>query len=1102
MKLSFQDIRDTCGKAATSRGQEYFQTGRVLTFSAVINPDEFGVTLLGSVKGSGNNNYEQTVGLFPDADFVDIEGHCSCPVRYNCKHVAALCFHYQRNPETATQRSPLKVISNNLGPGPNDLTPGITSWLLDLSESEGEADAMRLPVADYPVYVLTKTPNAQQPLHVDATIRVTHPRKNGKGLVKGKPASPDELTSTYFRHGCRIDDIDLDIGRLLSGLAERFWGANHRISLTGRSGFVAVSLMIESGRCYWANTNQSPLRLGDPKTLSVTWKEQESGNLSIDFGELTASNIIPTNPPFYIDAESSIIGLVECGEWSANQLTMLFKAPEIPADQITQLDQILVERFPTLPLPPTDPTALRENPGDSMRPCITLSNTPVMLGEVYTVSLSFDYDGDRVPGFPFQPISRISTSAGRVAVHRRPEQEESAVARLLEIGLTQYMPSHYQTQSVIFCALDRIGEQRNDLTIWCRIIDEELDKLRAEGWIIEQDQDFRLQFREADWEAPVLEDIDEPGTDWFTMGFDLIVDDNRLPLAPLLAELVHTNPDEMPEILTLELEPHQFVRLPAARIIPFIETLKDLFNRLPLNEKGQFKVSRFDALSINELGDRIQGGQQLRELAEKLQDFSGIRPVDVPQGFKSELRPYQQSGLDWLGFLSEYGFNGILADDMGLGKTIQTLAHLLVQKNEGLLDAPCLIVAPTSLMGNWRREIEKFTPELSALVLHGPQRSQYYAELSDYDIILTTYPLLSRDEAHISALKYHTIVLDEAQAIKNPKTKMASTVRKLKAQHRLCLSGTPLENHLGELWSLFDFLMPGFLGSLDQFTRFFRTPIERHSDLQRQAMLTKRVQPFLLRRSKTEVAKELPPKTEILQNVQLGRAQAELYESIRISMDKRVREAIASQGVARSHITILDALLKLRQICCDPRLLSLKQAQTLNQSAKLELLMELLPDQLAQGRRILLFSQFTSMLSLIEQELNSQQIPYTKLTGQTRKRDEVIDRFQSGEVNLFLISLKAGGTGLNLTEADTVVLYDPWWNPAVEDQAIDRAHRIGQDKPVFIYKMVVENSVEQKMLAMQDKKRALANSVYSEQTANFSLTDADTLSELFAPLSE
>jgi SNF2 family DNA or RNA helicase len=328
-------------------------------------------------------------------------------------------------------------------------------------------------------------------------------------------------------------------------------------------------------------------------------------------------------------------------------------------------------------------------------------------------------------------------------------------------------------------------------------------------------------------------------------------------------------------------------------------------------------------------------------------------------------------------------------------------------------------------------------------------------------------------------------------------------VRRLDARHRLCLTGTPMENHLGELWALFDFLLPGFLGDQQRFRRHWRTPIEQHGDRERRERLARRVAPFLLRRRKQDVLKELPPKTEIVRSVALGETQASLYEGIRLSMEKRVREAIAEQGMARSRITILDALLKLRQTCCDPRLLDLPAARRVKHSAKLELLMDLLPEQLDEGRRILLFSQFTSMLKLIEPELERRGIRYAKLTGRTKRRDEVIDRFRGGEVSLFLISLKAGGLGLNLTEADTVILYDPWWNPAVEAQAADRAHRIGQDKPVFVYKLLTEQTVEEKILAMQQKKQALAEGIYREGGGEGSPAfTAQDIDELFAPIAD
>ncbi len=437
-----------------------------------------------------------------------------------------------------------------------------------------------------------------------------------------------------------------------------------------------------------------------------------------------------------------------------------------------------------------------------------------------------------------------------------------------------------------------------------------------------------------------------------------------------------------------------------------------------------------------------------------------------------------------------------------LGKTVQALAHLMIEKTTGRLDRPSLIVAPTSLMTNWRLEAARFTPALQVLTLHGPQRRKHFKEIPNYDVVLTTYALLPRDQKELQSYSYHLLILDESQAIKNPKVQTGKVARSLDVRHRLCLTGTPMENHLGELWSMFDFLMPGLLGNEFQFRRLFRRPIEQFGDTERRELLARRIAPFTLRRSKEQVAKELPAKTEIMRTVELHDAQRDLYESIRVAMQHKVRQTIQHRGLARSRIVILDALLKLRQVCCDPRLLRLEATKhfKFKRSAKLDLLLELLDNLLAEGRRVLLFSQFTTMLGLIELDLARRKIAYTKLTGQTRDRATPVEHFQAGKVPLFLISLKAGGTGLNLTAADTVIHYDPWWNPAVEDQATDRAHRIGQDKPVFVYKLFTEGTVEERIRELQARKRALTDGVLAaKDDAKTQWTDQD-LDFLFAPL--
>ena len=548
-----------------------------------------------------------------------------------------------------------------------------------------------------------------------------------------------------------------------------------------------------------------------------------------------------------------------------------------------------------------------------------------------------------------------------------------------------------------------------------------------------------------------------------------------------------------------------YLRLPTAPLRPWLQALLDL-----VGERGQgfdgdsLRLSRLEALRMGAaLGEGAQweGAASLHRLVQQLAGQTRLPDVPVPTGLVASLRPYQQQGLNWLQFLREHGLAGVLADDMGLGKTLQTLAHILLEKEQGRLTDAALIVAPVSLMGNWLREAARFTPGLRTLVLHGQDRHGAAADIADYDVVIAPYSLLQRDRDLWLARRWHLVVLDEAQNIKNASTGAAQVAAELDATHRLCLSGTPMENHLGELWSLFHFLMPGFLGSQKRFKELFRTPIEKHGDSERLTQLRARVTPFMLRRTKREVATELPDKVESIAGVTLEGKQADLYETIRLTTEKAVRDALADKGLAQSQIQILDALLKLRQVCCDPRLVPLASAQKIQQSAKLDLLMELLPEMLAEGRKVLLFSQFTSMLELIEEALKARDLPWVKLTGQSRNRDAIIDRFTSGEVPLFLISLKAGGVGLNLPQADTVIHYDPWWNPAVENQATDRAHRIGQKNRVFVYKLVAHGTIEERILALQERKAALADSMYSGAQARKQplFTESD-IAELLRPL--
>ena len=696
-------------------------------------------------------------------------------------------------------------------------------------------------------------------------------------------------------------------------------------------------------------------------------------------------------------------------------------------------------------------------------------------------------------------------------IHRDAEEEKRCYEEMHDLG---FKLATRQSKAMPDSAGDMF-ELPSDKA-WLNFMTHKLPVLREQGWEIDIYDDFTFNVTPVeDWYAVIEE---QPEHDWFDLELGIIVNGERLSLLPILINLLRSHPELMSasgiakrrddEQLLVQLnhftqrggEPIQ-VALPYGRLKPVLATLGDFYwrddgnNALRLNTADATRLAALDDLPLI-----WEGGERLRHFAERLADIKNFS-VSVPERLNATLRPYQLEGLSWMQSLRELEVGGILADDMGLGKTLQTLAHLLAEKQAGRMDRPSLAVMPTSLIPNWMDEAERFTPDLKVLALYGASRKRDFANLQDYDLILTTYALLPRDVELLALQPLHVLILDEAQYIKNPTSKAAHAARSLNARQRLCLSGTPLENHLGELWSLFHFLMPGWLGDSKHFNSNYRKAIEKEGNEERLQHLNARIKPFLLRRTKEQVATELPPKTEIVHWVELNDTQRDVYETVRLAMDKKVRDEITRKGVARSQIIILEALLKLRQVCCDLRLVN--SAPTTGKhgsSAKLHSLMEMFEELLSEGRKILLFSQFTSMLALIEEELKQRGIAYALLTGQTRDRRTPVQDFQSGKVPVFLISLKAGGTGLNLTAADTVIHYDPWWNPAAENQATDRAYRIGQDKPVFVYKMIARGTVEEKIQRLQQEKSALASGVLDGRTAGDWKLESEDINALFAPL--
>ncbi|QRX82735.1 DEAD/DEAH box helicase [Glaciimonas sp. PAMC28666] len=739
---------------------------------------------------------------------------------------------------------------------------------------------------------------------------------------------------------------------------------------------------------------------------------------------------------------------------------------------------------------------------------------------------------------------------GQPLLRRDLAAEADALDRVWDAGLYPLPGENLQWRT------DKEGEEFNAL--WTLVQEEffgdfwadQLPVLQAEGWSVVVHPGFAHESVTVDaWHltlstetgeilskevisqmrnrTPSLTALRQPsGESWLlTLGIEL--DGAMLDLTPMLANLLQRDARwlDAHKLALIDDDAVILLRSPngkriealAAPLKAIVGSMLDLLTD-PLRKEGPLRLSSWDTYRLDTMrlhlmntqgqragkhGDwQLRGDAGLRELGQRLQLTSGPQQVDAPIGLGVTLRPYQLHGVAWLQYLRAQNLAGILADDMGLGKTAQALAHLLIEQQSGRLDRPALIVLPTSLIFNWQAEAKRMAPSLRVLTLQGPHRKQDFCRMAEHDIVLTTYPLLWRDRAALEAQDFHMLILDEAQTVKNAAARSANAVRRIRARHRLCITGTPLENNLSELWTQFDFLMPGFLGDARSFMRLWRRPIEVGGESLRAQMLAQRVRPFILRKRKDEVATELPAKIEAIKRLQLQGHQRDLYESVRVAADEHVRRVLQRKGFSGGQITILDALLKLRQVCCDPYLLKGIKHSPGMERAKLDMLRDMLPALVAEGRRILVFSQFTELLGMLQVELDLLEIPWLALTGKTPpgKRGALVAQFQTKTIPILLISLKAGGVGLNLTAADTVIHMDPWWNPAVEEQATSRAHRIGQEQTVFVYKLVIEGSIEECILDLQARKAALAEGVLGSDAALAHKFNAEDLQLMLSPL--
>ena len=1060
-----REIRDAFDRTTFERGAAYAAGGVVAGLEVTAG----GRRLRARVRGTQRTPYEVEVSV-EDRRGRRIVSHCSCPVGVQCKHGVAVLL--------AALAEPVRA------PAPVDpLAGAVGAWLEQVEAAFGDRPAAPAgPPAEQVLYVLQRRRYGHGEAAVLEPRVARRVRDGGWGADRGyDPATLAASSARFVRPADRL------IGRIMaSGYG---FGGSHRLPDDPETVDLLLDQALATGRCHWAGKDGPALGRGPDRPGRLAWTlTAEGGQLPTVEPEEPGLVALPAASPWYVDPTTAHAGRLT-SPLPRPALAALLAAPPILPAQAPLVRAALASRLGGLAGP--EPAVVEEVRREPPQPCLTLlthggrSYSGWGMGVLDLAFLHFEYGGAVVePDDPRTSLRRVEGNRVLV-IQRQPKAEKAAARTLRELGLHRVG----SFPGLGFPAARHAYMMRSGLDAdWWRLLHADLPRLREAGWAVTVDPGFRHRVvaGDGDWQAM----LGEAAGAWFALELGVEVEGERIPLLPVLTQALQQLRRQGGDPLTAlvpgavcyaPLPDGRVIALPADRLRPLLETLVELFDRDPLAGDGRLELSLSEALALAGLEETLRlrwiGAERLAHLAERLGRLGSLGEADRPPGLVTDLRPYQRRGLAWLGLIAETGLGGILADEMGLGKTVQTLAHVLAERAAGRLDRPVLVVCPTSLVANWRAEAARLAPDLRVLALHGPKRATAFAAIGEHDLVLSTYALLHRDAAALEGVAWHAVVLDEAQAIKNPASQAARAAARLRARHRLCLTGTPIENHLGELWSQASFLVPGLLGDHRRFGRVFRTPIEKQGDTARRELLARRLAPFVLRRTKAEVAAELPPRTEIVRRVELTGEQRDLYETVRLAMHERVRREIAANGFARSQIVILDALLKLRQVCCDPRLVKLATATRARHSAKLAHLLEMLDELVEEGRRVLLFSQFTSMLDLIRPELERHAIRFVELTGETADRARPVASFQAGKAPVFLLSLKAGGVGLNLTAADTVILYDPWWNPAVEAQAADRAHRIGQDKAVFVYKLIAEGTIEERMLELQARKRALAEGV-------------------------
>lgn len=1109
LPISRSDIRNYFEPRTYERGEAYFLDNHVEA-----DRIEFKMPYLhGYVQGSKRKPYR------PDITFKKRKGvwtidiaYCSCPVFFNCKHSVALLlttgqiYGFEGDTEATTY---------SLYKEDKLITAKTAKWLhsLEIALQDKERSQNEIEVSDV-IYGLQSLDVSWKNDWLTPSIYFCSRGRNGTRL---KRATAIDILK--FNVG-RVSSKDCEVAALYDSIDKL--SQHQSLDDVGTLVELCLSKMIETGRCYFHSILQPTLSLGPQLNAELTWTLLSNGK-QIPQLKVASAGEIKTflRPiPWYIDLNNATSGPLVI-PFAKSALEVFMSAPELE-DKEAKAVRLVLEKVTSgeklaLPVDTGERYVIDKDP---IRKLILQSKNVtyhddelLRLGfalgsKAPFVALTFDYG---VGGIDFTSNKKEITFVENdsiTTVVRNLDLEKDSIQVLQKTGLEMASNLIKAIDRIPFCPKREAYEKTASASNWFKFLQVDLPLLQQQGWQVEIDPSFTIQFVEAgeEWSSTVEKESDW----WFSLDIGIDVNGTKVSLLPILVEALKKAPyiygPEDLDHLNIDgkfyapLNDGSIVILPFERVRDLLRVILDIFDRNA--DANNIRINPWQAAELQGKCITLEAESRLARLAERVKQFKEITAIDAPPNFHATLREYQKEGLGWLNFLREFEAGGVLADDMGLGKTVQTLCHLLIEKNEGRLNYPALIVCPTSVLPNWLAEAKKFTPDLRILALHGAERLTNFKEIYEHDVVVTTYPLLHRDKHQLCKREWHVVVLDEAQFIRNPETLAAQAAFQLKSNYRICLTGTPVENHLGDLWSQFHFLIPGYLSDQKTFHTYFRQPIEKYGDTYRQKLLSVKVRPFMLRRTKREVAAELPAKTIMIENVQLDGAQRDLYETVRLTMHEKIKDEIEQKGFKRSQIVILEALLRLRQACCDPRLLGTVFQHKATDSAKLHHLMEMISQLVEEKRKMLIFSQFTSMLDLIADELNKRKIEFVEIRGDTKDRAEPVRKFQNEDVPVFLLSLKAGGTGLNLTAADTVIHYDPWWNPAVENQATDRAHRIGQTKPVFVYKMIATGTLEEKMLQLQEKKKALADAVFDPEKAGSIKITEEELDFLFRPIGD